>query len=73
MLYALNYETRAVLGRVTPQHVQPKTHAVGLGSGRVLCGTVDPGHLADRYATSPQALPTCAKCLAELKKKTAVA
>lgn len=68
-LYIINYETRAVLGMVTPRHGRPRTHAVGKTTGRVLCGGVRPEHLADRLATNVEALPTCPRCQAAFLKK----
>lgn len=70
MIYGLNFETRAVLGGATPKGGVPRTHAVGLGSGRVLCNTVKPENLADRFATSPTTLPTCPRCLRALATKS---
>jgi hypothetical protein len=66
-LYHLNFATRAVLGAVTPSRGTPRTHAVGRGSGRVVCGTVDPSHLADVHATPEHVLPTCSRCLVRLQ------
>ena len=47
------------------------THAVEVTDNlheRVLCGRVNPEHLADAYATDVNAAPTCPRCLAKLAK-----
>lgn len=70
----MKIETRAVLGAAYLSSPSAKlTHAAEIDEAgaitRVLCGRVNPEHLADPCAADTGAMPTCPRCLASLSAR----